>query len=440
MSNVPLQNIDAEEGVLGGILLDPSAISLVANILTSQAFYITAHQRIYRAALELHHKNKPTDLMSVTTWLSDHKQLEKVGGQSKLAQLVERTVSAVNIDRYAELILDKYQRRQLIAAANEITTLAEDTSTELEKVLDKSEQKIFDVTKYQSDQFEPESIGDCLIAAFSQLEGGETSGISTGLLDLDGLTGGLIRQDLIVIAARASMGKTWLACHLSNQLALGGLPVVFFSAEMSKAQLTKRFLAMHSLIDSSRLIQNKIYKSEWDVLSRAVGTISELPIIIDDTPASAQTPSRMRSVLRRIQSERGKLGLVVLDYIQKLGNRAAGNRAQVIGSFSGSFKDIAKEFDVPFVCLAQINRGVEGQTNKRPTMADIKDSGDIEQDADVILLLYRDEYYNPGTPDKGVMEVAVDKNRNGATGVCKVLFNPSVGLFGSLVTQELQSV
>jgi replicative DNA helicase len=148
----------------------------------------------------------------------------------------------------------------------------------------------------------------------------------------------------------------------------------------------------------------------------------------------------MRSVLRRIQSERGQLGLVVLDYIQKLGNRAAGNRAQVIGSFSGAFKDIAKEFDVPFVCLAQINRGVEGQTNKRPSMADIKDSGDIEQDADVIFLLYRDEYYNPDTPDKGVMEVAVDKNRNGPTGVCKVLFNPSVGQFRNLIMQELQSL
>jgi replicative DNA helicase len=203
---------------------------------------------------------------------------------------------------------------------------------------------------------------------------------------------------------------------------------------MSKPQITKRFLAMHSGIDSSRLIQNKIYKSEWEVLSKAVKTLSEQAIILDDTPASAQTPSRMRSVLRRIQSDRGQLGLVVLDYIQKLGNRAAGNRAQVIGSFSGAFKDIAKEFDVPFVCLAQINRGVEGQTNKRPSMADIKDSGDIEQDADVILLLYRDEYYNPNTPDKGVMEVAVDKNRNGATGVCKVLFNSSLGQFRNLVS------
>jgi replicative DNA helicase len=439
MSDVVLQNIDAEEGVLGGILLDPSAISIVANILPPSAFYITAHQRIYQAALTLHSKNKLVDLMSVTTWLADHELLEKVGGQSKLAQLLDRTVCAVNIDRYAELILDKYQRRQLVAAANEVITLAEDTSTELETVLEHSEQKIFGATKYQSDRFEPESIGECLIAAFHQLEGGETSGISTGLLDLDGLTGGLIRQDLIVIAARASMGKTWLACHLSNHLALGGMPVVFFSAEMSKSQLTKRFLAMHSKIDSSRLIQNKIYQSEWDVLTKAVGTIAELPIIIDDTPATAQTPSRMRSVLRRIQSERGQLGLVVLDYIQKLGNRAAGNRAQVIGSFSGAFKDMAKEFDVPFVCLAQINRGVEGQTNKRPTMADIKDSGDIEQDMDLGLLLFREEYYNPDTPDKGVMEVAVAKNRNGPTGVCKVLFNPSVGLFRNQVTKEFQS-
>jgi replicative DNA helicase len=438
MSNVVLQNIDAEEGVLGGILIDPSAISIVADILHPNAFYIKAHQLIYQAALVLHSKNKLVDLMSVTTWLYDHELLEKVGGQSKLAQLVECTVSAVNIDRYAELILDKYQRRQLITAAHEIITLAQETSIELEIVLEHSEQKIFHTTKYQSDRFEPESIGECLIAAYQQLEGGETSGISTGLVDLDGLTGGLIRQDLIVIAARASMGKTWLACHLSNHLALGEMPVVFFSAEMSKSQLTKRFLSMHSGIDSFRLIQNKIYKSEWEVLSRAVGTIAELPIIIDDTPAGLQNPSRMRSVLRRIQSERGQLGLVVLDYIQKLGNRAAGNRAQAIGSFSGAFKDMAKEFEVPFVCLAQINRGVEGQTNKRPSMADIKDSGDIEQDMDLGLLLFREEYYNPDTPEKGVMEVAVAKNRNGPTGVCKVLFNPSLGQFRNLVFQEPQ--
>ncbi len=371
--------------------------------------------------------------MTVTTWLSDHKLLKKVGGRNKLAQLVDCTVSAVNIDRHAELVLDKYHRRQLIATANEITELGYDTTIEIESVFDQSEEKIFNLTTNKKDRFQPQVIGDCLKSVFQKLEQGNSPGFSPGLSNLDALTGGLIKQDLIVIAARASMGKTWLACHLANHIACSqSLPVVLFSAEMSSEQLTKRFLAMHSGIDSQRLIRNQVYEDEYDNLVKALGVLSELPIIIDDTPASVQNPSRMRSVLRRIQSEQGTLGLVVMDYIQKLGDRAAGNRAQAVGKFSGAFKDIAKEFDVPFLALAQINRGVESQANKRPTMADIKDSGDIEQDMDLGLLLYRDEYYNRDTEEKGIMEINVAKNRNGATGVCKVLFDPTIGKFLSL--------
>ncbi len=229
------------------------------------------------------------------------------------------------------------------------------------------------------------------------------------------------------------MGKTWLACHLANHLATEQQkPVVFFSAEMSQEQLTKRFLSMHSGIDSHRLMHNQIYEDEYNSLVNGLTKLAELPIIIDDTPATQLTPSKVRSVLRRIQSETGELGLVVLDYIQKLGDRAAVNRAQTVGKFSGAFKDIAKEFDVPFVALAQINRGVESQADKRPGMASIKDSGDLEQDGDLILLLYRDEYYNPNTFDKGIMEIIVGKNRNGSTGTCKVKFDPSIGKFGDL--------
>ena len=190
---------------------------------------------------------------------------------------------------------------------------------------------------------------------------------------------------------------------------------------------------MQTGIDSQRLIHNQIYEDEYDSLVEGLGNLAELPIIIDDTPASELTPTRIRSVLRRISSDRGELGLVVLDYIQKLGDRAAGNRAQAIGRYSGACKDIAKTFNTPFVVLAQINRGVEGQSNKRPSMADIKDSGDIEQDMDLGLLLYRDEYYKSDTDDKGIMEIIVGKNRNGGTGTCKVKFNPCVGLFRNFV-------
>ncbi|MEN9518449.1 MAG: hypothetical protein RLZZ381_1037 [Cyanobacteriota bacterium] len=429
-NNLPPTNIEAEEAILGGILLDPKAITIVADILPIEAFSVSTHQQIYKAALKLHHKDKQIDLMTVSTWLSDHKLLEKVGGTTKLAQLLNRTVSAVNIDRHSLLVLDKYQRRRLIAAALEIVDLGYDTSTELETVFDEAESKIFDITTNKKDKFTTESINDCLADIFNELEQGSLPLYPTGLTDLDSLIGGLTKQDLIIVAARPSMGKSWFACYLANYIASNQKkPVVVFSAEMSRKQLTKRFLAIHTGIDSQRLMNNIIYQDEMDSLVNGLSNLAELPIEINDTPAEQLTPAKIRSELRKIQSKRGELGLVVLDYIQKLGDRAAGNRAQVIGKYSGACKDIAKQFNVPFVVLAQINRGVESQSNKRPSMASLKDSGDIEQDGDLLLMLYRDEYYKSDTEDNGVMEVIVGKNRNGATGTCKVLFDPSVGAF-----------
>ena len=438
--NIPPANIEAEEAILGGILLDPAAMNTVADILPADAFYVVAHQQIYNAALELYHKNKPIDLMAVSTWLSDRKLLKKVGGMAKLSQLLNRTVSAVNIDRYTNLVLEKYQRRQLITAANNIAALGYDNAIELETVLNTSEEKIFNLTVNKQGLFQPLPISDCLASVFNKIEQGSSPAYPTGLNDLDALIGGLIKQDLIIIAARASMGKTWLACHLANYIATEQQkPVVFFSAEMSQEQLTKRFLSMHSGIDSHRLMHNQVYEEEYDSLVNGLTQLAELPIIIDDTPATQLTPSKVRSVLRRILSDRGELGLVVLDYIQKLGDRAAGNRAQTVGKFSGAFKDIAKEFDVPFVALAQINRGVESQANKRPLMSDIKDSGDIEQDMDLGLLLYRDDYYNQDTDTPGVMEIIVGKNRNGSTGTCRVDFDPSIGKFDNFGESKVRS-
>lgn len=429
-NNLLPSNIEAEEAILGSILFDSGAIGVAASILPTETFYVAAHQQIYKAALELHNQDKPTDLISISAWLKDHKLLTKAGGTAKLSQLLNRTVSATNIDRYINLVLEKYQRRQLIAAANEIKTLGYDNALELETVLNTSEEKIFNLTTNKQDKFKPLPIGDCIASVFNKIEQGSSPAYPTGLEDLDALIGGLIKQDLIVVAARASMGKTWLACHLANHIATEQQkPVVFFSAEMSSEQLTKRFLSMHTGIDSHRLMHNQIYEDEYDVLVNGLTQLAELPIIIDDTPATQLTPSKVRSVLRRICSDKGELGLVVLDYIQKLGDRAAGNRAQTVGKFSGAFKDIAKEFDVPFVALAQINRGVESQANKRPLMSDIKDSGDIEQDMDLGLLLYREDYYNQDTEEAGIMEIIVGKNRNGSTGTCRVDFDPSIGRF-----------
>ena len=299
-----------------------------------------------------------------------------------------------------------------------------------ETIFDSSEEKIFNLTTNKQGLFQPKPINECLASVFNKIEQGSSPAYPTGLKDLDSLIGGLIKQDLIILSGRPSMGKSWLGCYLANYIAKSQQkPVVFFSAEMSSEQLTKRFLAMHTGIDLQRLIHNQIYEDEYDSLVEGLSNLAELPIIIDDTPASELTPTRIRSVLRRISSEKGELGLVVLDYIQKLGDRAAGNRAQAIGKYSGTCKDIAKMFNIPFVALAQINRGVEAQSNKRPTMASIKDSGDLEQDSDLLLMLYRDEYYKSDTEDNGIMEIIVGKNRNGATGTCKVSFDPAIGKF-----------
>jgi replicative DNA helicase len=432
IDKLPPLNIEVEENILGGVLLDPHAILRVVDILNPNAFYIESHQVIYQAILDLYAQQKPTDMLAVSSWLKDHKLLKKTGGEAKLVQLLERTVSAVNIDHLARLVQEKYQRRQLIATTQSITDLAYDTATSIDSVMEQAEEKIFNISTNKADRFKPETIESCLIDVFNQLGQDSPPLYPTGLRDLDGMIGGMVKQDLIVIGARASMGKTWLGCYLANYIAANQQqPVVFFSAEMSKSQLTKRFLAMHSGIDSQRLIRNEVYEHEYEALIAGLEKLKQLPLIIDDTPASIQNPSRMRSVLRRVKSERGGLGLVVMDYIQKLGDRAAGNRAQAVGKLSGAFKDIAKEFDVPFVALAQVNRGVESQSNKRPGMADIKDSGDIEQDMDVGLLLYREEYYDAQTAARGLMEINVAKNRNGATGTCQVAFEPTVGSFSN---------
>jgi replicative DNA helicase len=425
-------NVEAEEAILGGILIDPDAISRVADLLQPEYFAISAHQRIFSAAISLMAQGNSSDLMTVTTWLTDHGQLDSIGGLSKLAQLVDRTVSAVNIDQYATLLQEKYQRRKLIQAGIKIAELGNQTARNLEEIIAEAESEILGINSHTNCQ-EFSTIGDCLNEAWVSLENGTPPGYFTGLHDLDELIGGLVRKDLIIVAARASMGKTWLAIHLALQIAKKyQLPVVFFSAEMSKESLTKRLLAQVAGINSQRLMWNKIYEEEWGKLSEAVGDLSKLPIVIDDTPGTALTPASMRSVLRRVERKYGSPGLIILDYLQLLGERNAGNRAQDVGAIAGQCKAIAKDFDVPFVALAQINRGVEARNDKRPLMSDLKDSGDIEQDADLALCLYRDDYYNPDSTERDKIEIIVRKQRNGSLGCAKCWFNPEKGTFRNI--------
>ncbi len=381
-------NIEAEEAILGGILIDPEAISRIAEILRPEFFAITAHQVIYRSALGLFLQGQPTDLMTVTTWLTDRNQLEQVGGLTKLAQLVDRTVSAVNIDQYAALVEDKYQRRRLIEAGNNIVQLGYETAAPLETVLDRAEQEVFGITQDRPQQ-DLVSIGETLNQTFQDLEnrneGLTLPGIPCGFYDLDAMTGGFQRSDLIIVAARPAMGKTAFCTNIAHHIAAGQqkLPVAVFSLEMSKEQLVQRILSSEAKIESNRLRSGRISQNEWEPISTAIGNLSELPLFIDDTPNI--TVMEIRSKVRRLQAEQGgALGLILLDYLQLM-EGSSDNRVQELSRITRSLKGLAREINVPIIALSQLSRSVEARTNKRPMMSDLRESGCLTGDSLVML-------------------------------------------------------
>lgn len=434
---LPPQNIDAEEAILGGILLDPEAMGRIIEILRPEAFYISAHQEVYRAAITLQAQGRPTDLMSVTSWLHDHEKLDKVGGQARLAELVDRTISAVNIDQYAQLVMEKYLRRKLIQVGTEVAQLGYETNTPLEKVLDQSEQKIFNITQARPQQ-SLVATSDILTTTFSDIEsrslGLVLPGISCGFYDLDAMTQGFQRSDLIIAAGRPSMGKTSFVLNIARNIAaFHKLPIAVFSLEMSKEQLVYRLLSSEAKVESGRLRSGRISQNEWEPLGHAISILSQLPVFIDDTPNISV--AEMRSKSRRLQAEQaGALGLILVDYLQLMEGSGSDNRVQELSKVTRALKGLARELQVPIIALSQLSRGVESRTNKRPMMSDLRESGSIEQDADIVMMLYRDEYYNPDTPDRGIAEVIITKHRNGPVGTVKLLFEPQYTLFRNLAS------
>jgi replicative DNA helicase len=435
---LPPQNIEAEEAILGGILLDPEAIGRISDRLVPEAFYVSTHKDIYQATLRLAAQGKPTDLLSVINWLTDNDMLARIGGRNKLVTLVDRTVSAVNIDALANLVMEKYQRRQLIKAGNEIVQLGFQTETELPILVDQAEQKVFNIAQQRS-QSGLIHIADTLINTFQDIEtrhqGVALPGIPCGFYDLDAMTSGFQRSDLIIVAGRPSMGKTAFCLNLAHNVAtLYKLPVAIFSLEMSKEQLVQRLLASEAQIESGYLRTGRISQTQWEPLSRAIDMLTETPIFIDDTPNI--TVTEMRSQARRLQAEHGtkELGLIVIDYLQLM-EGGGDNRVQELSRITRSLKGLARELSVPVIALSQLSRGVEARTNKRPMLSDLRESGSIEQDADLVIMLYRDDYYNPDSPDRGIAEAIVAKHRNGPTGVVKLLFDPQFTKFKNLARQ-----
>lgn len=372
---LPPQNIEAEEAILGGILLDPEALGRVMEILTPDAFYIAAHRDLYKGALALHAKGQPADLMTLAVWLKDNGKLEQVGGQTRLAQLVDRTVSAANIDQYATLVMDKYTRRLLIQTGGDIAQLGYDTTLPIENVMDQSEQRLFGITQSRP-QGGLTSTSDILIETFSEIEqrslGVVLPGIPCGFYDLDAMTQGFQRSDLIIAAARPSMGKTSFVLNIARNIAaLQKLPVAIYSLEMSKVQLVYRLLSSEVEMESSRLRTGRIAQNEWEKLGHAISILSQMPIFIDDTPSISVT--EIRSRCRRLQAEQGgALGLILIDYLQLM-EGGGDNRVQELSKMTRSLKGLARELNVPIIALSQLSRGVESRTNKRPMMSDLRE-------------------------------------------------------------------
>jgi replicative DNA helicase len=427
LHKVPPQNIEAEQSILGGILLDNHAINNVLEILEISDFYSEAHRKIFSAIIDLGEKSEPSDLITLSNQLRDKNQIDAIGGVAYLASLVDNVPSAANISYYSKIVKEKSILRKLIGASTAILDKSYSSTSDVENVLDDAEHAIFEISQNKiRPSFFPlkELIKDSFKTIEKLYERKElVTGVPTGYDDVDKLTSGLQNSELIIVAGRPSMGKTAFAINIAQNAAIEmGVPVAIFSLEMSKEQLALRMLSSEARVDSQRLRKGFLGETDWPKLTTAAGKLSDAPIFIDDSPAISVL--EMKAKTRRLKAETG-LGLVVLDYLQLMRGRDSSlPREQEISEISRSLKALAKELDVPVVALSQLNRQVESRTDKRPQMADLRESGAIEQDADVIMFIYRDEVYNKSedNPEKGLAEIIIGKQRNGPTGKAKLTF------------------
>jgi len=430
----PPHNDEAEVSVLGSILLEKDAIIKIADTLNEEDFYSDAHRRIYGTMVELFEKRQPIDLVTLTNKLTEKKILDSVGGAGYISTLVNSVPSAANIVHYAKIIANKSLLRRLIESSNDITNLAYNEKEDTSRVLDEAEQKIFKVAeKHLKGKFIP--IKSILEDSFERIDElhkdkDKLRGVPTGFKELDNILAGLQSSDLIIIAARPSVGKTSLALNIAEHVAGSeGIPVALFSLEMSKEQLVDRLLASEAKIDSWKLRTGNLDDSDFPKIGKAMATLSEAPFFIDDSPLI--NVLEMRTKARRLQSEKG-LGLIIVDYLQLMQGRSQENRVQEISEISRSLKGLARELNVPIVALSQLSRGVESRPDKRPILSDLRESGSIEQDADVVIFIYRDELYNSETEKKGMAEIIIRKHRNGPIGSIELLFKQEQTAFRSI--------
>ena len=437
---VPPHSIESESSVLGGLLLDNNAWDRVADLLLASDFYRHEHQLVFEAISKLINNSKPADVITVFEALQNIGKAEDVGGLVYLNALAQFVPSASNIRRYAEIVRERSILRKLISASDEIATKAfNPQGMAIEKVLDEAEQKIFKIGEEGSrmkEGFQPmESLVVQLLDRVQEMADNpnDVTGVPTGFYDLDRMTSGFQAGDLVVLAARPSMGKTAFAINIAEHVALKeGLPVAVFSMEMGAAQLAVRVVGSIGRIDQGRLRTGKLHDDEWPRLTEAIEKLRNISMHIDETPGL--TTSELRANARRLARQCGKLGLIVVDYLQLMsGSSSDGeNRATELGEISRGLKMLAKELQCPVIALSQLNRSVETRNDKRPMMSDLRESGAIEQDADVIMFIYRDDYYNKESKEQGVAEIIIGKQRNGPTGTVKLAFFKPLTRFESL--------
>ncbi|UZD53728.1 replicative DNA helicase [Caldimonas aquatica] len=438
---VPPHSVEAEQSVLGGLLLDNGAWDRAGDLLTDSDFYRYEHRLIYAAIGALINANKPADVITVFEHLQSLGKAEECGGLVYLNALAQSVPSAANLRRYAEIVRERAVLRKLVAAADEIATAAfNPQGRAVSQILDEAEGKIFQIGEEgnrskQGFQSMDQLVVDLIDRVTELYENGaeEVTGVRTGFFDLDRMTAGLQPGDLIILAARPSMGKTAFALNIAENVAVQeGLPVVVFSMEMGAAQLALRMVGSLGRIDQSHLRTGKLADDEWGRLSEAVERLKSANVFIDETPAL--NPAELRARARRQARQCGRLGLIVVDYLQLMSGTGSSeeNRATEIGEISRGLKALAKELQCPVIALSQLNRSVEQRTDKRPMMSDLRESGAIEQDADVIMFIYRDDYYNRDSKEPGVAEIIIGKQRNGPVGTVKLAFLKPLTKFENL--------
>ena len=432
------QNVEAEEAVLGSLLIDPEALFRVSPFLKGEDYYSQRNAWIHDAVFALHERREPIDFVTLCDELERQGLLEEVGGPAYITHLINAVPSAIHVEAYGHIVENAAIRRRLISAASTIAQLAYRETDDVEQTVDQAEQALFSVSQRRITR-DLAPIQEIIRRYYDRIEylyahQGEPLGVPTGFIDLDRLLGGLQRSDLIFIAARPAVGKTALCLSIAKNAALHGLHIAVFSLEMSGEQVVQRLVAMETGIDAQRLRLGQLREAEWPLFIQATGKLADVPIFIDDTPSISAM--QMRTKARRLHSEHG-LDLIVVDYLQLMpaGIRTE-NRVQEVSYISRSLKGLARELDVPVVAASQLSRAVEQRTEKRPLLADLRDSGSLEQDADVVIFIYRDELYNPETDKQHIAEIIVSKHRNGPTGTVQLFFRKHLAQFLDAETRD----